>query len=203
MRRRVLLSLPFAAAMLSGCTRSRRQNEVFAGYLRSAVEQMRTVAASRGDGGKSPIRLVVQSQVSSHSALLNWKDVVEVKQDLPSIQASTASDLLMHRNDVTAVQLPSALLPSEMQTDYITPRRIRTLFESLPLQRAWDRFYEIDPGAGGLTSFSPVGFSADGRQAAFVVGVGCGGLCGVGMGVLMRRSAVGWTVDQQQQIWVS
>jgi len=150
------------------------------------------------------MRLVVESRASAKAGLWAWRDLPAVKRDLPLVQASAAVDLLMRRNEATAVQLPASVLPEATRVDYLSSERIQTLFgDERPLERAWEDFYETYAGSGALLSFSPVGFSSDASQAVFIVGLACGGLCGRGTGVLMRRSLTGWTVEQQHGVWVS
>jgi len=100
--------------------------------------------------------------------------------------------------------MPAWVLPPKTRVDYVSPQQLHALFdEGRVLDRGWDHFYEEFPGASALTSFSPVGFSTDGRQALFAVHIGCGGLCGRGIGVLMRRNPLGWSVEKQQDLWIS
>ena len=54
-----------------------------------------------------------------------------------------------------------------------------------------------------VVSFSRVGFSDDGRLALVHIGLRCGGRCGVGDLILLRRAPEGWTEVQTVTIWRS
>jgi hypothetical protein len=203
LQRRTLLSLPLAGVALPGCTRSRRQDEVFAWYLRPTLFE--ALKAPTGEGpSRRPIRLVVASQVSVASTFFSSADLPAQIKSVSAVHPSAVADLLLHKEATTQVQLPGSLLPSAMAVDYVSPQAQRAIFnDGLGLGKAWDRFYKIYPGSGGLLTFSPVGFSVDGSQAVFAFAIGCGGLCGSGHVILMRRDGSGWVTQDEQQLWVS
>jgi hypothetical protein len=67
----------------------------------------------------------------------------------------------------------------------------------------WPAFYKRFPGSSGIMSFSRVGFSQDGTQALFYVSNHCGGLCGVGMYVVMEKRSGSWAIEKQIEMWIS
>ncbi len=204
MYRRTLLSLPLTTLLLSGCSRSRRQNEVLTGYLKAFIEGELRLVQRTGYGTWLTEQLVVESRVSGISSLIGWKSVEEIRKSLSHVQTSAADDLLAHRNDATPVQLDGSLLPASTRVDYISRECLQALLKKKPPQDGvWHVIEETYPGAGGVVSFSPIGFSLDGEQAVFGVGFSCGPVCGNGVGVLMRKRAAGWTVDQQRDLWIS
>lgn len=67
----------------------------------------------------------------------------------------------------------------------------------------WNRFYAAFPGAMGRFSVSPIGYSADGNMAVLNVDHGCGGLCGTGHIVVLKRVNGMWTVLGDMMTWIS
>jgi hypothetical protein len=67
----------------------------------------------------------------------------------------------------------------------------------------WRAFRARFPGAGGMVSFTRVGFSDNRRQALVEVSRSCGSLCGGGYNVLLEKQNGRWRVVQQINTWVS
>ena len=59
------------------------------------------------------------------------------------------------------------------------------------------------PYAHVVATFSRVGFSDDGRLALVYMGLRCGGLCGAGDLILLRRAPDGWTQVHAVSLWLS
>ena len=77
---------------------------------------------------------------------------------------------------------------------------------SLPRQepyRYWKEFYERFPGTSGLISLSAIGYNADGNLGVLMVDVGCGGLCGNGYIVVVKRENGRWHPATIQGTWIS
>ena len=64
-------------------------------------------------------------------------------------------------------------------------------------------FYGTRPYARVVVSFSEIGFSADGTLALVYLGMRCGGRCGIGELVLMRRAGSGWEQRALVPLWMS
>ncbi len=91
-----------------------------------------------------------------------------------------------------------------MELDLVSPIALQKIFsEADNGDDRWMAFYQRYPRTLGIAAFSPVGFSADGDQAVFAFEMGCGSLCGAGHGVLMRRGATDWAIEDHRLLWVS
>ena len=67
----------------------------------------------------------------------------------------------------------------------------------------WSKFYKKFPNASGLLFFSEVGFNNRHDQAFVYAGRTCGGLCGSGEYVLLRKVNGKWEIQKEQGLWVS
>lgn len=67
----------------------------------------------------------------------------------------------------------------------------------------WSAFRERYPGLNGIVIVSAVGRSPDGTRAVVYVTRGCGGLCGSGHLVTLRKQGDAWTVEEAKRLWVA
>ncbi|RDZ27541.1 hypothetical protein [Lysobacter silvisoli] len=67
----------------------------------------------------------------------------------------------------------------------------------------WDDFYRKYPGASGIVRIGRPVLTKDRQQALIYVAHSCGGLCGKGMVYLLSRSGAGWSIVQEQMLWIS
>jgi hypothetical protein len=67
----------------------------------------------------------------------------------------------------------------------------------------WKEFYEKYPDSGGYIGFSRVGFDAELSQALVYVVQGCGGKCGTGRYVLLKKDGGAWKVVTERLLWTS
>ena len=67
----------------------------------------------------------------------------------------------------------------------------------------WTDYYTKYPGSQGFIELSRVGFAPDGRQAVFYAANYCGGTCGTGTYVVMRKLNSSWRVANEVLMWVS
>lgn len=67
----------------------------------------------------------------------------------------------------------------------------------------WKGFYGKYPDAGGIVTFSRVGFSRDRTQAVVYVGVQSNWLAGYGQLVMLVRDGDKWRKDASQGLWIS
>ena len=71
------------------------------------------------------------------------------------------------------------------------------------VDRGWREFERRFPGVRAFYQFSPVVFNADSSEALIYYHYHCGGLCGGGSLVLVRREGATWRVRQILQFWIS
>jgi len=67
----------------------------------------------------------------------------------------------------------------------------------------WSQFHEKYPGSSGVLDFSEVAFDFEQRQALVRVSRNCGGECGAGGFVLLKKVDGVWRLDKQIRTWVS
>jgi hypothetical protein len=108
-------------------------------------------------------------------------------------------------------------IPEELVFDLLegeSPKPVPGLPNSNPVTSAalsrifsgkgwWPDFYRLYPGSAGIVRFSEPVFSADGSRALVYVAHSCGGLCGTGWLVLLRRDGTSWRIEVQKMLWIS
>jgi hypothetical protein len=67
----------------------------------------------------------------------------------------------------------------------------------------WRIFYKRFPHSSGFLDFSRVGFNREGDQAFVYASRSCGGLCGEGWYVLLKKGSRGWLIEHKRMAWVS
>ena len=71
------------------------------------------------------------------------------------------------------------------------------------VDRYWEAFHRRYPNSFGVFSLSAVGYNARRDHAVVYVNHSCGGLCGNGWIVALRRTANGWRVVSIRETWVA
>lgn len=125
-----------------------------------------------------------------------------------------AADALFSRFEALN-ERPHALRPAfEIGREYrlLPAAEMRALFRSgdgagadarMDVDGGWRRFHERFPAAGGVVRLSRVAFSPDGTWAMMYYDVGCGGLCGNGNYLALRRDRGTWRVVADIDLWIS
>jgi hypothetical protein len=67
----------------------------------------------------------------------------------------------------------------------------------------WKNFYERYPNSTGFLDFSRIGFNRAGDEAFVYASKSCGGLCGEGWYILLRKTSDGWMIQNKKMVWVS
>jgi hypothetical protein len=67
----------------------------------------------------------------------------------------------------------------------------------------WKVFYSKYPKAGGITSFSRIGFNKTKDCAVLYSSIGCGWLCGTGHYHLLKKEEGKWKLIASQMLWIS
>lgn len=212
MRRRALLSLPFAGTLLAGCgARDRRQGEVFAAYLRTLAGLQplpqglapRDMPPQAFEPSPRSVHFIVLTQGVTGAQSGGWNNVDEVMKTFAGVQRVAAFDMMSRESTTMRVHIPSELLPPAVRVDYISRAALITVFQHDPSGECWSTLSEKCPGSQWVAAFSPVGFSVDRRQAVFYFEMHCGSSCGSGYGVLMRQGPIGWEVEGHRLQWIS
>jgi len=71
------------------------------------------------------------------------------------------------------------------------------------IDRFWTKFYKKFPKSPGILFFSDIGFNDRHDQAFVYAGKTCGGLCGEGEYVLLRKVNGKWEIQKEHDLWVS
>lgn len=124
---------------------------------------------------------------------------------LPGIDSTMARDFAQRSSGSRSLRTigPSlartldARLAFLADSDFATLHRLaaqRSVHPAEETTQFWKAFYQAYPARWGSISVSAIGYSGDGDQAIVYVRNGCGGLCGRGQFVLLRRVERTWTV---------
>jgi hypothetical protein len=125
----------------------------------------------------------------------NWRSRMHTS-DKPSKATSESFNSKAH---------DSCLLKSSLELTFqyalVPGREIRGFFEDGA--QGWSKFYEKYPWSSGYWEFSRVGFDNGNREAVVYLGRHCGGLCGTGNLVLLRKVSGKWVVKNSAMLWIS
>ena len=67
----------------------------------------------------------------------------------------------------------------------------------------WEEFYKKYPDSRGFISFSRVGFNREMNEALVYFEHWCGGLCGSGIYLQLKKEDEGWRVFKVERAWIS
>jgi hypothetical protein len=136
---------------------------------------------------------VVKEQTVSDLDMFEW--TLERVDTLPS----RLVDSYRSRNAATYTLAPNL----DVEQGYVMMPQDE--FEQIFLRKGsvWTRFQAKYPEAGGLITFSRVGFDAQGDQALALMGFRCGDLCGAGGLYLLVKEEGSWKVQETLMIWES
>ncbi len=77
-------------------------------------------------------------------------------------------------------------------------------FEGWPIMKNGSSSFEKQfPGAGGIISFSRVGFNSALDEAVVSRSFFCGGLCGSGWRYFLKKRRGRWQITDESQVWIS
>jgi hypothetical protein len=121
-------------------------------------------------------------------------------KNMPTLARATISDFRAQEKE--CFQLTRKL---NIPTEYVlvTEKDLEPLFPKSEFDRMWSRFYKKYPGSSGVISFSNPGFNRAFTQALISTSRGCGGLCGAGHLVLLKKTPGGWKVETKVMTWIS
>lgn len=118
-----------------------------------------------------------------------------LKQTMPEVAPQTLDNYLAIN------QSSKPLRVTDLGINYVLVRD-----SDLPddrYDRFWAKFYNKYPTSSGLLFFSDVGFNDRHDQAFLYAGKTCGGLCGEGEYVLLRKVHGKWEILKEQGLWIS
>lgn len=114
-------------------------------------------------------------------------------------QAPTIStELLEHFRQQNASRTPLPDLPAlPVPIERIGDHELRRLLPGSNPDQWWAEFYRRFPASPGSVRLSRVGFSPDGNHALVYMHHGCGGLCGSGGFLVLRKQDGLWRIQQR------
>ena len=124
-------------------------------------------------------------------------DIFSELRDSLSISKET-TDSYLAKN-----QSPSEILLGDIGINYrlVSAEEIKGYFDERG--KGWEGFYKKYPKSSGLIFFSRVGFNAQHNEAFVYFGHSCGGLCGSGGYVSLKKLGAGWVIQKSEGVWVS
>jgi hypothetical protein len=116
-----------------------------------------------------------------------------------SLRADTIQDFL--EKSCTVGRLPQTF-HTDLPRTFIDAESVH--FDGWPIEKNGPKSFEhLFPGAGGIISFSHVGFDSALHEAIVSTSFVCGGLCGSGSRYVLRKNWGRWEVVNKWIVWVS
>ena len=146
-------------------------------------------------------RLVVQDSTTVRRREELVGGVIERLFRLPGVDSTAVRDFEARNRSALSL---NALKQFKLAVPivFVSSETLKTLPQT-DADKYWEEFYRRYPGSSGHIAFSAIGYSADGSLAVLMIDRGCGGLCGHGYIVSVRRSGGKWRVASIQGTWVS
>lgn len=96
----------------------------------------------------------------------------------------------------------SKSIPTDLSKSWLSDVERKALFTNKK-QDGWKTFYAKFPGAGGIMSFSRVGFNEKRDRALLYSEISCGWLCGTGHFHLLKKESGKWALIESYMDWIS
>lgn len=97
--------------------------------------------------------------------------------------------------------------PANLETGRFTATAVEILpdsvFQRARVENLRSHFYPEPYPARGSVRFSRAAFTRDRARALVYVDYHCGGRCGTGELILLRRTGGRWAIEERQRVWVS
>ena len=121
-------------------------------------------------------------------------------EPMPALKRETIDDFFMSARKCTSLNWK---LDIPVKYLMVSDDDLEPLFPEGEVDRWWRRFYARYPDSSGIINFSHIGFDDQMNQALVVTGRSCGGLCGAGYFVLLKKDHGLWSVQYKVNTWVS
>ncbi len=192
-RRHFAVAAVLSSVPLGACARENLQDTLLAQHLGERIKLI-----------DSPGGVVIQSSTFILAERMHhWKQAQDIRAESPRIQMSTATNLLSVGSTSRPVELRHSGLPTGLKIYRASEAELKAIFDTSSLTSAWEQFRSKFQKATHLVRFSNVGFNETKDQAAFILSTACGGLCGSGQLVLMKRTATAWGTQESTNLWRS
>ena len=131
---------------------------------------------------------------SSRDGLTASQFFDQVNRYLPVTKETTDNYLLQN-------ETPSELNFGFLGFQYISEQEFESFFHDGGT--GWRGFYQKHPHASGLITLSRIGFNRDHTEAFVYDTYSCGGLCGEGNYVVLKKVGSVWRIQDTACIWES
>lgn len=156
-------------------------------------------------------RFVIGQVLQAWSLRLHGKETVQSKilqwrLKLNGLAASTADDFVKKNFENSSLEsklelpVPYVLL-TEAESTEIWSRPDKESLRGRAMD-GWKIFRERYPGAGGVITFSRVGFDEHKKQALVEVGIQADWLMGNGRVILLSHGEADWEVSGESRLWI-
>lgn len=140
------------------------------------------------------------SIIKDHTVIADGFPLGEIKAKVPTISQETLDDFRL-KYSKTAVLNHKLKVKGEYLL--ISKEELSRIFSGNDLRKEWEQFDKKYPSAHGFTSFSRVGFNAQGTEALVYTEYECGWLCANGEYLFLVKDGSKWKIMARIQMWVS
>jgi hypothetical protein len=138
--------------------------------------------------------IVVQEMSSRGGELMNKIEQVR------GVSGEAIRDYKLRNIEPESLRWIGSISP---RIEFLSEDEIDRIFPENASVYPWTDFYKRFPGSSGLVTLSNVGFNGDHTQALVYFANVCGGLCGSGEFVVLKKVRGRWVVERTDQLWVS
>ena len=139
-------------------------------------------------------KIVIQEMSSRGAELMNKIEQVR------GVSGGAIRDYKLRNLEPGSLRWIGSISP---RIEFLSDDEMESIFPEDASVYPWTDFYKRFPGSTGLVSLSKIGFNDDHTQALVYVANVCGGLCGSGDFVVLKKVHGRWVVERTDQIWVS
>jgi len=185
MRRRMRIPLLFLA--LCACAQGHFARGPDPHSADAAVYWAVLDSLSVSSGGNRPTQIVVVDSTFT----VQSQDIDEFYK-LPRVDSAAVDDFRSRNDESHSLRYLSSPDPS-LPIVLVSRQTLQSFLHNGP-EPYWTEFYRRYPGSKGSTSFSTVGYAADGNAALLVTEQSCGSFCETLSNVVVKRDRGRWRV---------